>query len=458
MIAATSYPRAATQAAFELGGIGTGNVSIGTRGELRDWELANRPGMGNSLPYSFFAIRVARQGAAPIAKVLEGRFAPPYPGGGGFMPLGVAGLPRFEDSQLSARYPFVTVDLFDGQVGLPVQLEAFTPFIPHDAKRSGLPMAVIRFHVDNPTGQDIEVSVAGSLGSPIGVVGADQFGTPIYVGQPTNSAIESEHLTGVGFGSDLPPTHREYGTAVLASTAHEGVTYTPQWRAGYWPDGAEIFWVDFKDDGRLEAEHPRSNMAESRLAAHDLGATGLRPGVRVGSVAATRTIKAGGRATFEFILAWHFPNRLRGWEGHVIRDDPYSGQTVLNYYAVHFADALAVAEYATAGLGELERESRAFSEALHSSNLPPAVIESLIAGIATLRSTTCFRIADGTFLGWEGSLERAGSCEGTCTHVWNYAQTVAFLFPELEVSARSVEFLVETDSEGSMAFRTNQVF
>jgi len=42
--------------------------------------------------------------------------------------------------------------------------------------------------------------------------------------------------------------------------------------------------------------------------------------------------------------------------------------------------------------------------------------------------------------------------------VWNYAQSVAFLFPELEMSARRNEFLTETDADGKMAFRTNRLF
>lgn len=37
-----SFPREASQAAFLLGGIGTGNVSVGSRGELRDWESTLR--------------------------------------------------------------------------------------------------------------------------------------------------------------------------------------------------------------------------------------------------------------------------------------------------------------------------------------------------------------------------------------------------------------------------------
>jgi hypothetical protein len=42
--------------------------------------------------------------------------------------------------------------------------------------------------------------------------------------------------------------------------------------------------------------------------------------------------------------------------------------------------------------------------------------------------------------------------------VWNYAQTVAHLFPALERSARRTEFLHETLENGRMRFRTNSVF
>ena len=52
------YGPDATQAAFLLGGIGTGNISVGSRGELRDWEIFNRSSKGQKLPYSFFSIGV----------------------------------------------------------------------------------------------------------------------------------------------------------------------------------------------------------------------------------------------------------------------------------------------------------------------------------------------------------------------------------------------------------------
>src|SRR5438477_8425174 len=84
--------------AFPLGGIGTGTVSLGGRGQLRDWEIFNRPGKGRDLPYTFFAIWARPEGADPIARVLERRFLPPYSGGFGIPTSRVAGLPRLEEA------------------------------------------------------------------------------------------------------------------------------------------------------------------------------------------------------------------------------------------------------------------------------------------------------------------------------------------------------------------------
>jgi uncharacterized protein (DUF608 family) len=131
---------------------------------------------------------------------------------------------------------------------------------------------------------------------------------------------------------------------------------------------------------------------------------------------------------------------------------------IRNHYATRFASAWEAGHLLLSNIGELEESSRAFSEAVYNSTLPEPVIDAVMSNITALRSTTCFRIEGGTFLAWEGSHEHAGSCTGTCTHVWNYAQTVAFLFPELERTARRNEFLRETDETGKMAFRTNRIF
>ena len=63
------------------------------------------------------------------------------------------------------------------------------------------------------------------------------------------------------------------------------------------------------------------------------------------------------------------------------------------------------------------------------------------------------RLEDGTFYGFEGCHCTCGCCEGSCTHVWNYAQALPFLFPRLARSMREVDFAYNQTSTGGMPFR-----
>src|ERR1035437_2590086 len=58
-----AYPRVFTgrhlpAIAFPLGGVASGAISLGGRGQLRDWEIFNRPDKGNAPSYAFPAIWV----------------------------------------------------------------------------------------------------------------------------------------------------------------------------------------------------------------------------------------------------------------------------------------------------------------------------------------------------------------------------------------------------------------
>src|SRR5438874_4859987 len=92
---ATCGPReysgaALREIAFPLGGIGTGTVSLGGRGELRDWEIFNRPAKGRSLPFTFFSLWAQPAGGDSIARVLERQLLPPFVADRGLPPWGVA--------------------------------------------------------------------------------------------------------------------------------------------------------------------------------------------------------------------------------------------------------------------------------------------------------------------------------------------------------------------------------
>ncbi|WP_431911337.1 GH116 family glycosyl-hydrolase [Amycolatopsis thermoflava] len=439
-------PADAPVAAFPLGGIGTGTVSVGARGQLQDWEIFNSPGRGNVLPFTFFAIHAQRAGAAPVSRVLESRLRPPH----GERPYGylwwtAAGLPRLQDSVMHGEYPLVRVAFLDESLPVSVALEAFTPLIPLNAKESGIPGAVLRYRVHNPGDKPVTVTVAGSLANAVGFEpGTDGLFLPKFAGQPRNAYRDDGNIRGLWYTSSLPTHDIRHGTMALA-TAAQDVTAKPEWLSQF-HHGFEEFWSDFSSDGRLSC------------TADDTA--GEKNGLRVGSLAITADLEPGGERDFEFILAWHFPARPKGWPqlGGFAGVDPYSGQSMRNFYATWLSDAWDTAMYLHRNLPRLERDTRAFHESLFSSSLPPEILDAAAANIAVLRSNTCFRLEDGTLVSWEGTADHAGSWPGSCTHVWNYAQTVAYLFPELERSMRRVEFQLETDPDGRMNFRVNRVF
>src|SRR5829696_3010233 len=172
-------------AAFPLGGIGTGTVSVGARGELRDWEIANHPDKGSWLPFTFFAIRAQPSGGEAVSRVLEARIRPPHEGDSGHHIGKVAGLPRLRDSRVHGQYPLLDVDFLDEDLPVEVSLQAFTPLVPLDVNASGLPGAVLRYRVRNPLDRPVDVAIAGSMSSPVGIIDHNVFQMPIFEGRPS---------------------------------------------------------------------------------------------------------------------------------------------------------------------------------------------------------------------------------------------------------------------------------
>jgi len=467
---ARGIPHTATRAAFPLGGLGTGNVSLGARGELRDWELENLPNKGRRNPHSFFAIHARPADGEPVTRVLEARLNGPYDWDAGAPFDALAGLPRLEAASLHGEYPVVDIDFADENLPVAVSLHAFTPLVPLDADASGIPAAVLRYTVTNPGPAPIDVTVVGSVSHTAGR-GEGPFGMR---GTQSVRWRDDGAVRGLDFGIDLPEDDFGYGTLAL-TTRDAATTAKPQWVTGFWPDGARLFWNDLTADGRLDPE-PRLTLEDRPRGLFGEGDTGrpmseeelfaTLPRIRTGSLGIVHELAPGESRDFEFVLSWSFPNRHRGWLGHIIMKDPHADEVVRNHYATLWPDAWAAASHLHTHLPALEHATDAFVEALYGGSLDPVIAHAAGANIAAVRSTTCFivetpnpALGDGpVFAAWEGSFDHGGSCEGTCTHVWSYAQTVAWLFPQLERSARRNEFLLETDGAGAQKFRSNRIF
>ena len=439
------YGGDASKALFLLGGVGTGNVSIGARGQLADWEIFNRPNKGTSLNNTFFSIYAKAKTGEPVARVLESRLRN---AGEGIVP----GLPRLADSTMRSEYPFVWVDFTDERLPVKVTLEAYTPFIPLDPEDSGIPCAILRYKVRNASRESVDVTVAGSFTNPVGLCDMDRFGWPEGHdhSRNVNEVRRQGGLTGMHMrSSGFAPNEFKFGD-MCVSTPDPSVTTKPYWYEGGWFDGIQDFWDDFRRDGLL-GESPTHDGVDSDFTSID---TSKKP--KVGTIGVYKEIEGGAEADFTFILSWHFPNRVRAWDF----PGPTDGgtPTVRNMYATRFDDSWGVARYVHENIGRLHGVSKAFSGAMYGGTLPESVIDAVASNITAVRSNTCMWLETGHMAAWEGCSAKAGNCFGTSTHVWNYAQTMAFLFPSLERSAREVEFCLETDGEGKMDFRTNAVF
>lgn len=95
------------------------------------------------------------------------------------------------------------------------------------------------------------------------------------------------------------------------------------------------------------------------------------------------------------------------------------------------------------------------SDAFYDNTLPDEVVEAVAANLTILKSPTVLRQTDGRLWCFEGCNDDSGCCYGSCTHVWNYAQAIPHLFPDLERTLRETEFFVSQDERGHQVFRSS---
>ena len=451
-----TYNQNASAARFLLGGIGTGNISLDQNARLCDFELWNAPNKGFRSPYTFFAVRTATADGEVKTKALESQLAPPFTNSHGANAWEINGLPRFRNSEMCGNYPFVNFKLTDSYMPIEARLEAFTPLIPLATDDSSLPVARLKYSIKNISSKPLTVSVAGSMSNLCDIKGFDIWTKPYYEHKSVNRYVEDENLRGIHFLSG-GRTERdpEYFEMAMLTTENKGVSHIDYWDEAAWWDGIQTFWNEFTASGELSPGRKQTGKGNELHNSE----------IPMASLCVKKEIAPGQEADFEFILSWYHPNRAFSW-GRIAPEPsacdsgscncgPRRSSTIRNYYA-KFGPPLVTAKYFIENMQRLEGQSRLFANSLMSGMLPDYALEAVSANITVIRSTTCFRVEDGTFFGWEGCFNSQGCCDGNCSHVWNYTQTMAYLFPELERSMRETEFLTETEADGKMHFRAFQ--
>ncbi|HEY3331736.1 MAG TPA: GH116 family glycosyl-hydrolase [Capsulimonadaceae bacterium] len=432
--------------ALPLGGIGTGTISLGGRGDLRDWEVMNRPAKGFAPERAFFAIRIKEGDTGKThARALEGPLPfNSYYGGFGMIAAN-HGLPRFESSTFDAAYPFGQVHLTDSEMPVTVRLEAFNPFVPVDSDAGSYPAAVLRYVVTNTSASPLDVSVCGTVRNFIGRDGKLGKEAGNVNSFRTGARVRGIEMTSGG----VAKSSEQYGTVALVTpdtdtvVSHRTDWEDVSWGMSNWGMALLDFWDDLTADGDL------TDIAPSGVA---------NP---TASLCSRVAIAPGESRALTFIIAWHFPNRMTwtpaktegGGCGCADGECEGNGDNIGNYYTHRFTDAWHAAEELTANLPDLEARTVEFVETFIASDLPAVVKEAALFNVSTLRSQTVFQTPDGRLYGWEGCGDHDGCCPGSCTHVWNYETALGSLFGGLSRSMRDVEMSYMSLPSGMMPFR-----
>jgi uncharacterized protein (DUF608 family) len=152
------------------------------------------------------------------------------------------------------------------------------------------------------------------------------------------------------------------------------------------------------------------------------------------------------------VISWYFPNNTAGSATGALSQVEMVWHP---FYTTQWKDAGDVLEYVCEHYSELRERTQTFHDALFASTLPAEVLDAVSANLAIIKSPTILRHENGDLWCWEGCFCDSGCCAGSCTHVWNYAQSIPHLFPALERTLRERELLESMDQQGHINFRAS---
>jgi len=457
------------QIAMPLGGIGTGSVCLNGEGGLQDFSIRHAPDTtampdetGDRVNYDA-AFALLHLPLAGVTRLVEGPLPPEkiFDQGlkaQGYRAGGHEGLPRFRQCSFKGEYPFGQVRLSDPLVPLQVTITAFNPFIPLDDRNSGIPCAILEYSLHNPSPQTVpyQFSYHVSHFAP----GHDE----LRAGTSRNAAIPG---TGIYLFNEEDPASAHFGSAALGVVGHSP-RIKAMWFRGGWFDSISALWREVSSGTFSENDGSQAALYAAQ-GEHYRDDVKRRNG---GSILVEGSLQPRQRVSIPIILAWHFPNvhyEFRGTQSQTLdqstgaragecgcRDGNYrSSPKWRPWYAAQWKNAREVLFYVKQNYAELRRRTLAFHHALHSSSLPSPALEAVSANLAILKSPTVLRQENGTVWAWEGCYCDRGCCRGSCTHVWNYAQAMAHLYPPLERSLRHQELLHSMDEDGHVNFRSS---
>ncbi|URD94902.1 hypothetical protein MUK42_29117 [Musa troglodytarum] len=265
-----------------LGGMGSGSISRGFRGEFKHWQII--PGSCETSPVmaNQFSIFISRDGGN---KKYSSVLAPGQHEG--LQKNGDLGISSWDwnlngqHSTYHALFPRAWT-VYDGEPDpdLKISCRQISPFIPHDYRESSLPTAVFVYTLVNTGRERAKVSLLMTWANSIGGVSHHSGG---HINEPFMTA------------KDNPPV-----TFAIAACETQNVTVTVLPNFGLSGENyitAQGMWSTMVQDGHFERENFNAGPSMPSSVGETLCA----------AVSATTWVEPHGRCTVVFALAWSSP-------------------------------------------------------------------------------------------------------------------------------------------------------
>lgn len=278
-----------------LGGMGSGSISRGFRGEFRQWQIVPGSREGSPVMANQFSIFIQRDGGHKnYASVL----APgQHEGLGKLSDHGISSWGwnlSGQHSTYHALFPRAWT-IYDGEPDpeLKISCRQISPFIPHNYKESSLPTAVFVYTLVNTGKERAKVSLLFTWANSIGGfshTSGDHVNEP-FIGEDGVSGVLLHHKTAKG----NPPVTFAIGAC---ETQNVNVTVLPCFglSEGSIPTAKEM-WNIMVKDGQFARENFNSGPSMPSSTGETLCA----------AVSASAWVEPHGKCTIAFGLAWSSP-------------------------------------------------------------------------------------------------------------------------------------------------------
>ncbi len=408
-----------------LGGIGAGSIELRKDGIFRNWTIFNNMPLfgGPRLEVQddeslFFMVRWQEPGEHPQLRLLQIMSDKPHPAGIQLQFYTFRWVQSVAEVEMTTRWPISTLKFTDPDMPFEIEMDAFTPFIPHNVKDSALPGAYFHFTLTPKKKRPCEVLLIATLKNMVGYANPKHS----YAG----GQASGEKWQGFRFSAEhIADNDPSNGQMVLAAEGSEGISHHLGWSHRHIFHEPLLHNNQLQNIDQIAEQNKDDEEAGHKVATHPC----------FGSIA--KRLELSGKkkeaVSQAFALSWFFPNAYADAtkkQKQTGKEEPTRLEG--HYYANHFKNAQEVADYLVNERPRLDGETRGFINAFYDSTLPEPVLNVVNAQLNTF-VTSAWLNKDGDFGVQEGLTEEANWGPLATVDVGMYGSiAAAALFPDLD--------------------------